>query len=211
MKFDQLLRVVADEPVFSSSLLLTGGVNPSDIRRQLSRWVKEGKLIQLRRSVYTLAEPYCKKAAHPFLLANRLKAASYVSMQSALAWYGLIPEYVPVVTSVTTDRPEQLNTPKGLFAFKHVKKSFFSGYRCEKLADGQMAMVATPEKALMDLIYLTPGTDAVDYLSALRIQHPERMDMKGLHRLATDSGSKKLIRAADRLSVLLQDEEFVEL
>ena len=211
MKFSGLLNVVGDEPVFASSVLMTHGENPADIRRQLSRWVNEGKLIQLRRSIYTLAEPYRKKAAHPFLLANRLKSASYVSLQSALAWYGLIPEYVPVVTSVTTGRPGQLNTPDGNFVFKHVKKSFFSGYGCVDLLDGQTAFVASPEKALLDLIYLTPGADQADYLSSLRIQHPERLDMERLHQLTAAGGSAKLIRAADRLAVLLKDEGGIEL
>jgi predicted transcriptional regulator of viral defense system len=77
MKFDQLLRVVGDEPVFSSSLLLINGQDPVDIRRQLSRWVKRGRLIQLRRGLYMLSENYRKKTPHPFLLANRL----YVSFK----------------------------------------------------------------------------------------------------------------------------------
>jgi predicted transcriptional regulator of viral defense system len=211
MKFNFLLNVVGDEPVFSSALLMTHGENQADIRRQLSRWVNEGKLIQLRRSIYMLAEPYRKKAAHPFLLANRLKSASYVSLQSALAWYGLIPEYVPVVTSVTTGRPGQMNTPSGNFVFKHVKKRFFSGYVCADLPDGQTAFVASPEKALLDLIYLTPGADTADYLSSLRIQHPERLDRERLRQLASSSGSAKLIRAASRLDVVLSGEEYVDL
>ncbi len=211
MKFVELLKIAGDDPVFSSSILLTYGRNPSDVRRQLSRWVNDGKLVQLRRSLYMPTEPYRKKTAHPFLLANRVKSASYVSLQSALAWYGLIPEYVPVVTSVTTGRPEQLNTPSGTFVFKHVKKSFFSGYNCIELTDGQTAFIASPEKALLDLVYLTPGADDADYLSGLRIQHPERLDMQRLRRLAASGGSAKLIRAADRLSVLLQEEECVEL
>ncbi len=211
MKFGSLLNVVGDEPVFSSSLLMTHGEDSADIRRQLSRWVNEGKLIQLRRSIYMLAEPYRKKPAHPFLLANRLKSASYVSLQSALAWYGLIPEYVPVVTSVTTGRPGQLNTPAGSFVFKHVKKSLFPGYVCADLSYGQTAFVASPEKALLDLIYLSPGADTADYLSSLRIQHPERLDMERLRRMASSSGRAKLIRAANRLDAVLSEEEYVDL
>jgi predicted transcriptional regulator of viral defense system len=69
------------------------------VRRQISRWVKVGRLHQLRRGLYALAPPYQKIVPHPFLVANRLVQGSYVSLQSALAHYGMIPEYVPVTYS----------------------------------------------------------------------------------------------------------------
>ena len=84
MNFTRLLELVGDEPVFDSAVLLAGPVNPADLRCQLSRWTKAGRLIQLRRGVYTLAPPYQKIKPHPFLIANRLLPASYVSLQSAL-------------------------------------------------------------------------------------------------------------------------------
>jgi len=59
-------------------------LNPADLCRQLSRWTNAGRLIQLRRGVYTLAPPYQKIKPHLFLIANRLLPASYVSLQSAL-------------------------------------------------------------------------------------------------------------------------------
>ena len=62
MKFDQLLAIVADEPVFETGLLLAGSVNPSDMRRQLVRWTQAGRLHQLRRGLYALAPPYRQTA-----------------------------------------------------------------------------------------------------------------------------------------------------
>jgi len=56
MEFARLLEIVADEPVFESGLLLAGGVNPGDVRKQLSRWTKAGQLYQLRRGLYALAQ-----------------------------------------------------------------------------------------------------------------------------------------------------------
>src|SRR6185369_8767235 len=105
MEFAKLLQIVGNEPVFETGLLLAGAVDPKDVRRQLSRWTKAGRLFQLRRGLYALAPPFQKIKPHPFVIANRLMPGSYVSNQSALAHYGLIPEYVPVVTSVTTARP----------------------------------------------------------------------------------------------------------
>jgi predicted transcriptional regulator of viral defense system len=85
--------LVADQPLFETGLLLSGEADQNDIRRQLSRWVSSGRLKQLRRRLYTLAPPYQKISAHPFLLANFLMPGSHISTQSALAYYGLIPEY----------------------------------------------------------------------------------------------------------------------
>ncbi|GFP22333.1 hypothetical protein HKBW3S06_01560, partial [Candidatus Hakubella thermalkaliphila] len=121
MEFTRLVEIVGDEPVFEASLLRAGNVNPGDVRRQLPRWTAGGRLYQLRRGLYALAPPFQKVKPHPFLIANRMVRNSYVSCQSALAFYGLIPEYVPVITSVTTARPARWETPFGVFEFRHIK------------------------------------------------------------------------------------------
>jgi predicted transcriptional regulator of viral defense system len=157
MKWEELLRQVADEPVFRTGFLAGSGESLLALRLQLSRWVKTGKLLQLAKGLYALAEPYRKRTPHPFVLANAMKKASYVSLQSALGHFGMIPEHVPTVTSVTTRRPARVETPLGRFLFRHVKKSWFCGYQQVDLGSGQRAFVATPEKALLDLVYLTPG------------------------------------------------------
>ncbi len=86
MNFEQLLASVGDEPLFETSLLLAGEVNPDYLRVQLTRWKNAGRIIQLRRGLYALAPPYRKVRPHPFLIANRLRGASYVSLQSALTF-----------------------------------------------------------------------------------------------------------------------------
>ena len=207
MKWESLLSIVSTEPVFSSGLLMSGDVSPAAIQKQLARWLKAGKLIQVRRGLYTLAEPHRKVSPHPFLVANRLKRASYVSLQSAMAYHGMIPEYVPVVTSVTTGRPGTMNTTPGNFLFKHIKKSLFSGYRELEVEKGQMAFVATPEKSLLDLVYLTPQADSWEYLKELRLQNFNVLSKKTLIGTAADSGSAKLQRAAKRILRLIESQE----
>ena len=81
VKFEALLGLVGEEPVFESALLLAGAIDPDDVRRQLSRWTTSGRLLQLRRGVYALAPPYAKLRPHPFAVANRMVRASYVSLQ----------------------------------------------------------------------------------------------------------------------------------
>ena len=104
MDFSRLMAIVGDEPVFETGLLLAGDVDPAQVWRQLSRWVKAGRIYQLRRGVYALAPPFQKVKPHPFLAANRMVRPSYVSLQSALAFYGLIADMVPTTTGITAAR-----------------------------------------------------------------------------------------------------------
>jgi hypothetical protein len=203
MKWGALLEIIGDEPVFHSSLLLAGSPNPVDLGRQLSRWVKSRKLLQLRRGLYSLAEPHRKNPAHPFLVANRLKRASYVSLQSALEHHHLIPEYVPTITSITTGRPETLSTPLGNYVFKHIKKNLFFGYRLVDLGIGQSAFVAGPEKALLDLLYLTPASDDFNYLKELRLQNTQNLSLGLLLEQALSFGSQKLLRAVQKIKTIV--------
>jgi predicted transcriptional regulator of viral defense system len=130
-------------------------------------------------------------------VANHLVRGSYVSLQSALSYHGLIPEGVPVTTSVTTGRPGSWQTPFGIYDFRHVQADWLTGYRRTEVAARQEAFVATPEKALLDLIYLEPGSDSPAYLGELRLQHLDRVDLGALTRLATAAGRPKLVRAAE--------------
>ena len=207
MKWEELLQIVGREPVFHSSMLVAGGVNPIDLGRQLPRWVKSGKLIQLRRRLYVLSTQYQKTKPHPFLIANRIKRASYVSLQSALGYHGLIPEYVPSVTSISTGRPEEVITPLGSFIFRHIKKDLFSSYQLIDLGEGQSAFIATPEKALLDLLYLTPGSDKSEYLQELRLQNLTNLKADTLIELADKSGIKKLLFAARRIETIKSESE----
>ena len=205
MQFASLLAAVGDEPLFETGFLLAGDVDPADVRRQLSRWVASGQIVQLRRGLYALAPPHRKTEPHPFLAANRLVRGSYVSLQSALAHHGLIPEHVPVVTSVTTGRPQHRENPFGSFEYHHCSPARLTGYRVEKLGGGQEALVATPAKALGDLIRLVPGADSVAYLSELRLTNLEKLGPVEL--LGPTVGDQPKLRRAFRLLAALSAEE----
>jgi predicted transcriptional regulator of viral defense system len=203
MQFERLLHLVADQPLFETGLLLSGDVDPNDVRRQLSRWVGVGKLRQLRRGLYTLMPPYQKIIPHPFLVANFLMPGSYVSAQSALAYYGLIPEYVARTWSVTTERPARWEYG---FHFQHLAMHLFFGYQRVDLPHEQSAFVATPEKAILDLAHLTPQADTIDYLRQLRLQNLERLNLDRLHELAQRAGKPKWRRAAEHIFRLAGEE-----
>jgi hypothetical protein len=212
MNFRELLAIVGDEPIFNTSVLLTGQSSAAGIRRQLDRWVKSGKIIMLRRGVYAVADPYAAKHPHSFSIANALRRASYISLESALAYYGMIPEYTPVAMSVTNGRTETLNNSMGRFVFRHLKKSMFFGFKEQEIVPGQTALIATPEKALVDLLYLTPGSDHTNYLSELRITLDTHLNMEQLDKVTEQSGSDKVRRAVTKLKEMSKTEsEYVTL
>ena len=206
MDFYHMLRIVGDEPVFETGLLLAGAVDAADVHKQLARWTKAGRLYQLRRGLYVLAPPYQKAPPHPFAVANQMVRGSYVSCQSALAHHGLIPEAVPAVTSVATGRPGRWDTPLGRYEFRHIRAGLLWGYRRVELGSGQGAFVATPEKALLDLVYLRPGGDSPAFLRELRLQNLDRLDFCELVNLAGRASSRKLLRAAAAVAELARAE-----
>ena len=214
MKFAELLDIVGDQPVFASSLLRAGDVDAADTASQLSRWVAGGKLLSLRRGVYALAEPYRRRDSHAFEVANVLVRPSYVSLESALSFHGLIPEAVFSATSVTTARPATYDTPLGRFDYRHLSPSMFWGYSEERIGAGAWpTFVARPEKALLDLVYLRPGAESAPFLRQLRIDRLGVLDLDVLERDASRTGKPKLVRAARAIAEMAarQSEEWVTL
>ena len=205
MKFEQLLKLLDGETIFQSSLLLAGGVSASTVYKQITRWVSSGKLIQLRRGIYVIARPYREKQPHPFLIANKLKKASYISLQSALEYYGIIPEYVPVITSITTGRAEKITSKIGRFQFRHLKKELFWGYQELEISRDTRVFIALPEKSLLDLVYLTPQADNMEYLEELRLQNIDKINKDTLMDYAKKYRTPKLERAAWGIIDLIQE------
>lgn len=200
MEFEDLLYLVGDIPLFTSTILQAGDVNRANIQKQLSRWTTADKINQLRRGLYTLAEPYRQKDPHPFLIANHLISPSYVSMQSALAYYDLIPESVPQVLSVTSKfRSKLIETPLGTYRFHHVNQHFFTGFQLVQVIGEQSVFLARPEKALLDLIYLTKQGYSRAFLETLRLQNLDQLDLDWMQETVDYLGSSKLFKAVDNL------------
>jgi len=113
---------------------------------------KSGELIRLKRGLYVVNELVTGKPIDSRLCANHLYGPSYVSLQWALRFYGLIPERVFQMTSVTTKRTRVFDTSIGSFSYMQVPKAYFPiGVRMEE-SNGCCSLIATPEKALCDTI-----------------------------------------------------------
>jgi len=123
----------------------------------------------------------------------------------------MIPEFVPVITSITTGRPQTIESTLGRFEFRHVSKKYFWGYQQVELKFGQTVFVAHPEKALLDLIYLTAGGDKIEFIEELRLQNFEQIDRFVLHEFVEIFQSPKLNRALGNIERILDQGEGVEL
>lgn len=175
MEFNVFLKKFQHIPVLTSKLVLTGEADPASLRVQMARWVKAGHLLLLRRGMYVFAELFKKRPDSSFYLASVITAPSYISLESALAYHGLIPEAVYTTTSVTTKRPGLFATPLGRFDYRHVHARYFWGYSVLSEQGGN-AFMAHPEKALLDFVYLRSPRLTRAYLDEWRLQNFDRID-----------------------------------
>lgn len=196
MKWGEFVEIVKDLPVIDTEILLAGVFEPGPIKVQISRWKKTGKIIQLKRGMYVLAEPYRKVDIYEPYLASILKNPSYISLEKALEYHSLIPEGVPVYTSVTTKRPGRFISEVGSFVYRHIKQSLFWGYDSVTV-NNQTAFIASPEKGLLDLLYINNTGVSLDYLKELRLQNVEKIDLGTLYEYARKFDKRKISHAVE--------------
>ncbi|MBE6331834.1 MAG: hypothetical protein E7070_05975 [Bacteroidales bacterium] len=123
--------------------------SPNEKIRALER---DGQLIRLKRGLYVVDSSVSGKPISTRLCANHIYGPSYVSLQWALRWYGLIPERVTTMTSATTKRSRTFENALGRFSYYQVKPEYFPiGVRSVE-ENGAFCLMANPEKALCDLI-----------------------------------------------------------
>lgn len=178
MKFDTFLHSFADDVVINSASFNMLDEKITDIRRQVSGWLKKGYLIQLKKGVYVFNDIYRKITPSPRFIANYLVLPSYLSLEYALGYYDLIPEKVTVYSSVTTKKTQKFFNALGKFEYCSIKKSLFFGF--DKISsNSQDFFIAFPEKAILDFFYFredirgNPGE-----FEAFRFQNCEILDLK---------------------------------
>jgi predicted transcriptional regulator of viral defense system len=127
-------------------------------RNKIASMEKRGEIIRLKKGLYVISDEISHKSISHELVANHLYGASYISLETALAYYGMIPERVYTVRSMTTKRAKQFSTPLGNFEYKTVSSDYFSiGLRQEIIENRYAFLIATPTKAVCDIIVATPN------------------------------------------------------
>lgn len=135
--------------------LLKDYKRPND---KISELVKTGLLTTLKNGLYIPGPKSKLGKAEPFLIANHLWGPSYVSLESALSYWGFIPERVHEITSITTKTSKKYENAVGRFTYRHTGLPYYSfGIKSVTLKYEQVVMMASPEKAICDKIIMTPG------------------------------------------------------
>ena len=197
MRLGEVTDLLGATPWFDlPTVVQLSGEPRREVVNQLSRWSRAGKVVSLRRGMYALADRYRRVPVPPAALANALCFPSYLSGHWALSFHGLIPEAVAVYTSVTTRGPINFANQYGMFRYSAIKRGIFFGYRSVTIA-GSEALVATAEKALLDLFHLQHGEWDRSRMIEMRFQQTEVVDRDRLRADARRFGKPRILRAVD--------------
>lgn len=166
MNFIEFRRKMFDLACFNINQVYAW--QPDFNRNNLVRWTNQGLIIRLRQGYYSFPE-YLSKADYPFYFASRIYRPSYISLHTALSFYGMIPETVVQITSVTSLKTASFINAFGEYTYRTVKEQLMFGYDLKPLADGRTLAFASPEKSLLDLLYLYPFYDSEQEMIELRL------------------------------------------
>ena len=170
-------------------------------KSNLTRWVKRDLLVKLRNGYYSFPE-YLSKPDFRYFVSNRIYRPSYVSLHTALAFYGMIPEAVITISAVSTLKKTKFENSFGTFTYQQIASDLMFGYDLKPFSDCQAIMFAQPEKALLDLLYLYPFYNTEQEMIELRLDEDfmqQDFNMDRFHEYARRFQSKTL----DKRSKLL--------
>ena len=186
MDFRKRVKEYAEAPISRHLILelLSDYQRPND---KISELLKRRELISIRRGLYITGPKMDLPTPEPFLIANHLRGPSYVSLESALSYWNMIPERAYEISSVTIKTSKLYKTPIGRFSYQQLKTPYYSyGIKNIVYSPKQTMLVASPEKALCDKVVLTPKI----YLRSIKqtrefLMEDLRMDSEVLKTLDT--------------------------
>ena len=165
------------------------------------------QIIRLKRGLYVINPEITGKILSAELIANHIYAPSYVSMSSALHYYGLIPEAVYTVQSMTLKHSRDFDTPLGRFEYTYISRDSFSVGLTNIKKEDYAFVMATPEKALCDLIANSSNVN-LRYIKDAEIYLEEdiRMELDDLKQMNVDIFNEyiKVGKKADSINTLLK-------
>ncbi len=174
---------------FDYQVLLDGLREYDRPRDKITALLRQGAIVRVKKGIYIFGERYKRRPFSKEVLANMICGPSYISLDYALHYYGLIPERVEAVTSVTCSRGRRFSTPVGLFMYRGVPmRAYPIGIDQVELEGGRSFLIAIPEKALADKIQADRGT-AIRTQAEIRTYSLDslRIDPEGLGRLNAET------------------------
>ncbi|MFH1093592.1 MAG: hypothetical protein V1739_05480 [Candidatus Omnitrophota bacterium] len=125
-------------------------------RVKINDLLKKGKIIRVKKGLYVFGPDLAREPYSKDVLANLIYGPSYISLESALSFYGLIPERVEAITSITSKRKKLFNTPVGIFSYRYINPAIYPyGVTLHELDKNHSILIASKEKALSDMLYFS--------------------------------------------------------
>lgn len=204
MQFVEFRRILKDQIIFSNNDIekLIRSFNT----KNLINWQKKGYIQKLRNSLYCFSDLQISQNAL-FSIANKIYKPSYVSLETALSYYGFIPEGVFSFTSVSTLKTNRFNNHFGTFIYKSIKKDAFFAYKIIENKDLKFK-IAEPEKAILDYFYLNHNINTQDDFSAIRFNKSiikTEVDFEKMEKYAFLFNSKVLLKKVNRFNKYIND------
>lgn len=208
MDLSQSIRNLSSQPLTHQLLtsLLKDYKRPNDKIHEL---ISAGIIEPVKKGLYLPSIKLSETRTEPFLLANHMLGPSYVSFESALSYYGLIPERVFEVSSATTKASRRFDTPTGAFSFTRMPLPYYSfGIRQVAVGKDQNALIASPEKALFDKIINTTGLKLRSKIAAgeylienLRMDEDQlkQLDVQAMETWLSDSPKRESLTQVIKL------------
>jgi len=200
MKFIQFKDALKDFTVFSLNDIKL--IDPHFHRRRLIEWQEKGYIKKVANGRYIFSDLTIDESVL-FEIANRLYSPSYVSLESALSYYQIIPEAVYEITSVSTRRTYSYSTRLGKFQYRTIKPSVFFGYQIVTF-NSKAFKIADMEKAVLDFFYLHPNLKSESDIISLRF-NSEAFSQK-FNRKKLQNYLRKFAKNAlsERISIFLE-------
>jgi predicted transcriptional regulator of viral defense system len=180
--------------------------DPGFNRNNLGRWTERGMLIRLRRGYYTFPE-YKEKVDFPLYFANQIYRPSYISLHTALSFYGMIPETIIQFTSVSSLKTASFSNELGEYHYKSIRSELMFGYKPKPMDDGRVFQMASAEKALLDLLYLYPFYNTAQELENLRLDEDFLENDLDIELLSKQQSKFKNRELDKRVKLLLKTYE----
>jgi len=212
LNFERRIKEYTNAPLTRHLLLeiLREYKRPND---KISELMKKGELISLRRGLYVPGPQAELPMPASFLIANHLRGPSYVSLDAALSFWGLIPERAYEISSVTVKPSKKYTTPIGRFGYQQLPSPYYAyGIQCVELTANQHVLMASPEKALCDKIVLTPHVNlrSIKQTRAFLLDDL-RMDEQDLRTLNLEKMATWLSEAPKKNSLIVLIDTLKEL
>ena len=197
MQYLDLKNQLKDFPVFSIKDIEK--VDLSFHKQRLSEWQKKDYVKKIRQGFYIFSDLQINEKTL-FTIANRIYEPSYVSLEMALSIYGLIPEAVYGITSVTSLNTKNIKTPIGDFIYRHIQPELMFGYELRE-HDGHHYQIAEVEKAVLDFLYFNSKISDSESFEGMRFNIPElkeKLSIEKFNKYLTAFSSKALEKRAKK-------------